>query len=87
MKNIEKTFKLTMGGSAVIDLKVEGSKDLVNAFCNQALTDTFGAFYKTREVFQEYVVNGIKLKAQFIWRDEKGHFLSQEKIVEIMNKT
>lgn len=81
-KQIKKTFKLKMAGQAIIDMEIEGSEELVNSFIKQTLIETFGAFYESRKVFQEYIMNGIKLKAQYVWRDEKGHFLSAKQMKE-----
>ena len=85
MTRITKTFNLKMAGTSVINLEIEGSPDLVESFVNDALIGYSGAFGKAKEAFQEYIINGIKLKAHFMWRDEKGHFLSHEKVIEIMN--
>lgn len=71
---MRKTFKLSLGGRTVTDLVIEGDDDIVESFVKYALTDSFGAFYNTREAFTEIFINGIKHEIQVVKRTPDGKF-------------
>lgn len=70
----KKTFKVSLNGKQAIDLEIEGDDDLVADFIDKALTDSYGAFYKTREAFTELFINGIRHEIQIIKRTPEGRF-------------
>lgn len=71
----KKHFKLTLNDKTIIDLGIEGDDNLVEDFVEIALTDSYGAFRKSQDIFGDIFINGIKHEIQVIRRDDKGHFI------------
>lgn len=75
---MKKAIKISVNGRDAVNLEIEGDDDLVQDFLKQAITGSFGAFYKTKELFGDMFINGIKTEMQMVQRDPKGHFVKPE---------
>lgn len=56
----EKSFKLTINGEVMLDLKAEGSEEIVKWFTDE-LTTGCGLFYKMKDQMITIILNHMKL--------------------------
>ena len=72
-ENITKTLKITLANQEIINLEITGSKSLVDKI------DIDG--YEIKKELSGFILNGFKLKAHYIFKDEKGRFVKVDKVL------
>jgi len=70
----EKSFKLTINGEVMLDLKAEGSEEIVKKFTDE-LAGNFGLFYKMKDQMITIILNHMEVTMSTVFRDKKGHFI------------